>query len=37
MAGEEPYNDGHQWLIEIFKLSPVLEKVWKLKGLTPDT
>ncbi|SFL92351.1 ISL3 family transposase [Halanaerobium salsuginis] len=31
MAGEKLDDDGHQRLIEIFKLSPVLEKAWELK------
>lgn len=30
-AGEELDDDGHQRLIEIFKLSPALEKAWELK------
>ena len=28
---EKLYDDGHQRLIEIFKLSPPLEKAWELK------
>jgi len=31
MAGEDLDDDGHQRLIEIFKLSPALEKAWELK------
>jgi transposase len=31
MAGEKLDDDGHQRLIEIFKLSPALEKAWELK------
>ena len=31
MAGEKLDDDSHQRLIEIFKLSPVLEKAWELK------
>ena len=31
MAGEDLDDDGHQRLIEIFKISPDLEKAWELK------
>jgi transposase len=31
MAGEDLDDDSHQRLIEIFKLSPALEKAWELK------
>ncbi|MCC3146073.1 ISL3 family transposase [Halanaerobium sp. Z-7514] len=31
MAGEDLDDNGHQRLIEIFKLSPALEKAWELK------
>jgi len=31
MAGEDLDDKGHQRLIEIFKLSPALEKAWELK------
>ena len=31
MAGEDLDEDSHQRLIEIFKLSPALEKAWELK------
>ncbi len=31
MAGEDLDDKGHQKLIEIFKLSPALEKAWELK------
>jgi len=31
MAGEDLNDNSHQRLIEIFKLSPVLEKAWELK------
>ncbi len=31
MVGEDLDDDSHQQLIEIFKLSPALEKAWELK------